>query len=130
MNYDYCYLDMPKINAIILKYNHGQKAMKAPFVIYADLECLLNKIYTCHNNPKKSSTSKEIKHNASGYSSFTLCSFDVTSNKHVYYRGKYCMKKFCKDLRKLATKIINYDKKEMIPFTVDKNKSHYEQKVC
>ena len=53
MNYDYCYIEMPKINAIILKYNHGQKAMKAPFVIYADLECLLNKIYTCHNNPKK-----------------------------------------------------------------------------
>ena len=26
--------------------------MKAPFVIYADLECLLNKIYTCHNNQK------------------------------------------------------------------------------
>ena len=40
------------------------------------------------------------------------------------------MKKFCKDLRKLATKIINYDKKEMIPFTVDKKKSYYEQKVC
>ena len=86
---------MPKINANILKNNHGEKAMKAPFVIYADL---LNKIYTCHNNPKKSSTTKENKHTASGYSLLTYCSFDVSKNKYDYYRGKDCMKKFCKDL--------------------------------
>ena len=28
----------------ILKYNHGEKSMRAPFVIYADLECLLEKM--------------------------------------------------------------------------------------
>ena len=27
----------------ILKYNHGEKPRKAPFVIYADLECILEK---------------------------------------------------------------------------------------
>ena len=26
--------------------------MKAPFVIYAELECLLEKMSTCHNNPE------------------------------------------------------------------------------
>ena len=29
-----------------------------------------------------------------------------------YYRGKYCMKIFYEDLKKHATKIINYEKKE------------------
>ena len=29
-----------------------------------------------------------------------------------YYRGKYCMKNFYEDLKKHATKIINYKKKE------------------
>ena len=29
-----------------------------------------------------------------------------------YYRGKYCMKNFYEDLKKHATKIINYEKKE------------------
>ena len=38
------------------------------------------------------------------------------------------MKKFCEDLRKHATKIINYDKKKMIPLTIEENKSYYEQK--
>ena len=38
-------------------------------------------------------------------------------NKLDYYRGKNCMKNFCLDLREHATKIINYEKKEMIPLT-------------
>ena len=40
--------------------------MRASFVIYADLECLLEKMNTCHNNPKKSSTPKVNKHKPSG----------------------------------------------------------------
>ena len=32
--------------------------MKVPFIIHADLESLLEKMNTCHNNPKKSSTTK------------------------------------------------------------------------
>ena len=46
----------------ILKYNHGEKSMKAPFIIYADLESLLEKMNTCHNNLEKSSTTKINKH--------------------------------------------------------------------
>ena len=33
-----------KKNKEILKYNHGEKSMKVPFIIYADLESLLEKI--------------------------------------------------------------------------------------
>ena len=40
----------------ILKYNHGNKPIKVTFIIYADLESLLEKMSTCHNNPEKSST--------------------------------------------------------------------------
>ena len=41
---------MPEENNKILKYNQGEKSMKVPFIIYADLECLLEKISTCYNN--------------------------------------------------------------------------------
>ena len=34
---------MPEEDNKILKYNHGEKSMKALFVICADLECLLEK---------------------------------------------------------------------------------------
>ena len=62
---------MPEKDNKILKYNHGEKSMRAPFIIYADLECLFDKISTCHNNPKKSSTTKISEHTPSGYSLFT-----------------------------------------------------------
>ena len=111
---------------IIKRYNQEEKSIKLPFIINADLECLLEKMETCYNNPDESSTSEINKHIPSGYSLFTPCSFDRTKNKLDYYRGKDCMKKFCKDLREHATKIINYEKKKMKPLTI-KEKIHYSE---
>ena len=103
--------------------------MKVPFIIYADLEPLLEEMNTCNNNPKKSSTTKINQHTPSGYSLFTHCSFDTTKNKLDYYRGKNCMKNFCLDLKEHATKIINYEKKEMTLLTKEEKKIHCERKV-
>ena len=123
-NHDYCYVEMPEKNNKLLKYN------KVPFIIYADLESLLEKMNTCLNNPENSSTTKVNKHTSSCYSLFTHCSFDTIQNKLDYYRVKYCMKSFCLDLREHATKIINYEKKEMIPLTKEEKKFYNMQKVC
>ena len=49
---------MPNDNNKTL-YNHGEKSLKAPFMIYADLECLLEKMHSCQNNPEKSYTEKK-----------------------------------------------------------------------
>ena len=121
---------MPAKNNNIIKYNHGEKSMKLPFVIYADLECLLEKMSTCINNPNESSTTKINKHTPSGYSIFTHCSFDESKNKLNYYRGNDCMKKFSKDLREHASKIIDYEKKKMIPLTTEEKIYHNKQKIC
>ena len=102
---------MKEILKEILKYNHGEKSLKVPFIIYADLESLLEKMSTCHSNPEKSSTTKMNKHAAPGYSLFTHCSSDTTKNKFDSHRGKKCMKIFCLDLKERATKIIEYEKK-------------------
>ena len=59
-DHDYYCVEKPNDNNEILKYSHGEKSMRAPFVIYADLQCLLEK----------------IKHTPSGYSIFTNCSFE------------------------------------------------------
>ena len=127
-NHDYCHVEMPIKGNSTIKYNNGEKSMKIPFTIYADLECLLEKMNTCQNDPNKSSTTKINKHTPSGYSIFTNCSFDESKNKISYYRGDDCMKKFCKDLREHSTKIISYEKKKMISLTTEE-KVHYN-KVC
>ena len=110
-NHDYCHVEMPTKDNNIIKYNHGEKSIKIPFTIYADLECLLEKMSTCENDPNKSSTTKINKHTPPGYSIFTNYSFDESKNKISYYRANNCMKKFCKDLREHSTRIINYEKK-------------------
>ena len=111
-DHDFCYVKMPDKNNKILKYNPGENSLKIPFIIYADIECLLKKIDTCQNNPEKSYAQKP-----SGYSLVTWCSFDKSKNECKYYRGKDRMEMFCKDLRDQTMKIIYYEKKEMIPLT-------------
>ena len=37
---------------------------------------------------------------------------------------------FCKDLKNQAKKIINYEKKEMIPLTDKEKESYKNQKIC
>ena len=49
---------MPKEGDKILKYNHEEKSMKVPFIIYVDLESLLGKMSNCCNNPKKLAATK------------------------------------------------------------------------
>ena len=44
----------------ILKYNHGEKSLKAPAIIFTDLECFLEKIHSCQNNPAKSYAEKKL----------------------------------------------------------------------
>ena len=129
-NHDYCHVEMPTKGNNTIKYNHGEKSIKMPFTIYADLECLLEKMSTCQNNSNKSSTTKINKHTPSGYSIFTHCSFDESKYKLNYYREDDCMKKFCKDLREHSTKIINYEKKKMIPLTTEEKIYHNKQKIC
>ena len=53
---------MPTKFNSVLKYNHGEKSLKKPFVIYANLECLLLKQQSCQNNPNKPYTERKAIH--------------------------------------------------------------------
>ena len=57
-NHDYCHVDMPNEHEKI-KYLSAEKSLKVPFIIYADLECLLKKVRSCQNNPKKFLTQRK-----------------------------------------------------------------------
>ena len=119
-----------------LKYNLGEKSLKAKFEIYIDLECLLKKEQSRdnnnnnNNNLEKSYTEKKARNEPSGWSMFTRCLFDKKENKLNYYRGKDRIEKLCKTLKEHAMKIINYEEKEMIPLTYEENKFYKEQEAC
>ena len=120
---------MPKKGSV-LKDMPGKKSVMTPFVIYADLESIVEKISGCENDPERSSTVKVNKHTTSGYSLFSHCLFNKTKNKLDYYRGKNCMGNFSLDLRDQAEKIINYEQTKIIALTKEERKRHRSQKVC
>ena len=70
------------------------------------------------------------RHRTCGYSIDLISSFDLKQDKHSYYKGRDCSKKFCEDLKKHAIKIISFKEKDMIPL-IDKEIVNYEeQKLC
>ena len=114
----------------MLELNQFQKSDKAPFVIYADLECLIEKINECKYNPENSSTTKIGECIPSGFSMSIISSFKSIENKHAVCRGKDCMKKFYESLREHAMKIINFKKKKWSYSQKKQQESYENAKIC
>ena len=129
-NHDYCHVEMPTKDNNILKYNHGEKPLKSPWVIYADFECLPIKQQSCQNNPNNSYTERKAIHEPCGYSIDLVSSFDSKKDVHSFYRGRDCTKKFCEDLKKHTIKIINLKEKDVIPLTDEEIICYEKQKLC
>ena len=81
-------------DAKILEFNQNQKFDKATFIIYGDLECLIEKIDGCKNKPENSSISKVGEHFPSGFSISTISSFKNIENKHHDIEVKIVRKTF------------------------------------
>ena len=111
-NKDFCNIVMHSEGTKILEFHQYQKSAKATFIVYADLQCKIENIDRCKNNPENSFTIKVSEHIPSGFSMSTISSFKSRENKHDVYRGKDCIKKFCEFLREHAMKIINLKKKK------------------
>ena len=103
---------MPSEDTKLLEFNQYQKPYKAPFIIYADLECLIEKTDGCKNNLENSSTAKVGEHILSGFSVPAMSSFKCIENEHDVYRGKDCVKMFCKSLKEHAMEVVNIKKKK------------------
>ena len=111
-NKDFFNIVMPSEDTQVLEFIQYQKSDKAPFIIYADLECLIEKIDGCKKTPENSLTTNVCQHIPSSLSMSTISTFKSIENKHDVYRGKNCMKKFCEFLREHTMKIINFKKKK------------------
>ena len=92
---------MPSENTKILQFNQYQKSDEAPFIIYADLEFLIEKIDGSKNSPENSLTTKLSEHIPLGFSMSTISSFRSIEISTIF-TGKDCMKNFCEFLREHA----------------------------
>ena len=69
---------MSSENTKILGLNLYQSSDNAPFIIYADLECIIEKIDGCKNNLENSTTKRKQIHSIR----FTIFSFRSLENNH------------------------------------------------
>ena len=99
------------------------KSDKQPYIIYADIESLIEKRDGRVNNPESSSTTKIGEHFPCGYSISTIWAFDRIENKDTLYRTKDCMKKFCESLREHVKNKTDFEKK-MLTLTKERLKPH------
>ena len=65
-NHNSCRIEMPDWANKTIKYNTGEKSLKAPFSFFLDLEFILKKLQSSQNNPEKSYTEKKARHDPSG----------------------------------------------------------------
>ena len=81
INHDFCQIIMPNDDNEHISSVSGRNTLKNPFIIYADLECLLFKISSCENARNSSYTEKKTLHVPSGCSILTCYSFDKSLNE-------------------------------------------------
>ena len=108
----------------------GKNSMRAPLVIYADIECLLMKIDCCENTTNNSYTERKAIYVPCGYSIVTCYSYDKTKNRQIWYRGQDCMEHFTETLGNIFIKYMNFEQKPMLPLSDDEEAQYDNAKVC
>ena len=73
---------MPSEDTKILEFDQYTKSDKAPFIIYPNLESLIEKIDGCKNDPQNLLTTKVSEPIPSVFPISTISSFKSIENKH------------------------------------------------
>ena len=101
-------IEMPKKGDTIHFKNHTRK-FEAPFVMYADFECLTTEYRPPMSKPigpNKSYTEKYQQHKPCGYQ-ITVVNSVINETECYLYRGSDCMEHFVMTCRMVKDKIMN-----------------------
>ena len=100
-------INMPKKGSV-LKFNNYRNSEMVPYVIYADMESLLEPIQSCGPNPGGSYTEKFQKHKPISFSYYIKCfDDDIFSREPRTYTGLDAPQKFVESLEKDVKEIAN-----------------------
>ena len=114
---------MPSEDTKMLKFNQYQMSDEVLFVIYADLECLVEKIGGCKNNSESSYTT--------AYWVFQCLQYHHVKAQKIsmmYTEANVVWKKFCESLRVHTMKIIMFKKKILL--SKELQQSYKNPKIC
>ena len=124
-----CNMIMPEEGSVV-KFKNQQNINRHPFIIYADFECIVEKIECCDGDPGKSYTNKIQKHKPISYT-YTLVSFNesVRKSRVERYTGEDCVEEFVITIEKECHEIYHIPQAKAILNTEDKINHNYAM-VC
>lgn len=125
-DHDYCHAKMPEEGKNILKYNSGEKAIRVPFVMYGDMECILEPISGCDSDSEKPFTQDINEHVPCGVGLFTKYAHGEFDKAMKQYRGQDCVEVFVKTLKEQVYRAIRYKKCKMDALTQKEVKIYKE----
>lgn len=94
-----CKITLPTEKEKILKFTHFKYKEKVPFVLYADIECLL----ISHSDFKATSTlNRYQEHIPFSIAYYLKCSYNDELSRFRMHSGKNCISQFVRDLQNIA----------------------------
>ncbi|KAK4871446.1 hypothetical protein RN001_016471 [Aquatica leii] len=102
MNSNECWVRLPKQSEKHLSFKNYRYQEKVPFVIYADLECILEKCNDANSNLLNTKSNSYQKHIPFSIAYYLKCSYDDTLSKFCTYRGIECIDWFVCELKNIV----------------------------
>ncbi len=116
----------------ILKFKNFQNKDRLPFVLYADLECILEKYDADTNKPNLTKTKKYHKHIPCSIGYYLKCSYNNALSKYRSYTGENCVTWFVQQLKILSKQFseIFSNTIPMTPLTAEQIESYNSATHC
>ena len=126
-NFNKCTAILPKDKDKILKFKNHRYKESVPFVVYADIESLLEPV-----DNEQIDMAAYQKHVPTSVAFYTHCNFDDSLSELKIYRTKDCIDWFMKELKSLADKVDTL-LKNIVPMealTLKQKKEFIAAKTC
>ena len=129
-DHDFCYVKMPDEGKNILRYQEGSKAIRVPFVIYADTECILRPIQGVQDRENKPSTRNVAEHVGCGAAMLVKFAHGEYERAFEQCRGEDAITTFCKTLKRQVERVLRYKQRKMEPLTDEEKEQYREARLC
>ena len=123
-------VEMPKQGSTV-EFKDGQNQFKAPFIMYADFESILEPMDHGFSDPTKPYTNEVNQHTPSGWCVYSKFAYGEVVTPLRIYRGKDCIETFCNYIKEEAHRLYHmFPEKPMDPLTKKQWKKYKRSTKC
>ena len=123
-------VEMPKQGSTV-EFKDGQNQFKVPFIMYADVELILELIESPNRNLYRSYTNEINQHTPSGWCVYSKFAYGYIDNLVRLYGSKDCIETFCSYIKGEAHRLYHmFPEEPMDPLTKKQWKKYKQSTNC